>query len=110
MSEYTIQTEWDYNSTVDPGVTFRLQLLTPAQRAECTKVTVVDKKTIITPSMEALIRYGVLKIKDLIINKDDIDTAAKFNNTPLNAKLQDLYDDVAIEIMTRSREDDLKNS
>ena len=108
--EYTVVEEWDYHSSLAPDVTFRLRLLTPAQRAECTPVVVVDGRTEIRPSMKALIRYGTVKISDLTINKQPIETGVAFSTTPLNQKLQDIYDDVAIEIMTKSREEDLKNS
>ena len=110
MSEYTVVTEWDYHSSIDPGITFRLRLLTPTERAECTPVIVVDGKTEIRPSMKALIRYGTVKISDLTINKQEIETGVAFSTTPLTQKLQNLYDDVAIEIMTKSREENLKNS
>ncbi len=108
--EYTVVEEWDYHSSLASDITFRLRLLTPTQRAECTQVTVVDGKTIITPRMDLLIKYGVVKIVNLIINKQEIESGTAFNITPLTSQLQDIYDDVAIEVMTKSREENTKNS
>lgn len=112
--EIIISREYEYiptfrdNRESSDKVTCTLQALTPSQRDQSISISYdADGKPGIHTDLSKIVRWGAKEIKGLSVNGIPIKTGVDVANTP---GLEDLFSELANEIIQRNERTDLKNS